>query len=398
MSFTKGAGLFSNARALTTAGLVAAGAMLVVAAPAMGTADPLKGGTTTLKFKSLKVSKAKGGATKAGKKSAALPITGGDLDPTTGVGAVENGGKVTVKKGKEKTTLKNIKTTFGSGISAKVGKKKVKLATLKGGTVGRAGFGGTVDGAKAKLTNKGAKALNKALDTNSFKKGKKLGSADTSTVPSKVAIKSASSVTIEAVVAPADVPACITAQNCPYAVKVTLNGIAPAATDGAVIDTTTNPAAPTLTFTDQTGGSIAPDCADGTLTGSHGKLTFSNAALYPGKVLTQDNPNDEFGNKVVSFEPASTLSAPSPGVPGPLGRSPVTTLDTSGMTCTADPANHKITITNVVQRLGLAASSVANQTFGLTDQGTCTGPKPGGECPLKGGDLIGTTSWDITTQ
>jgi hypothetical protein len=366
--------------------------MLVVAAPAMGTADPLKGGTTMLNFSKLKVSKAKGGAIKAGKKSATLPISGGTLDPTTGVGSVENGGTVTLKKGDKKAKLSKIVANFGSGLSAKLKGKTVNLATLTGGAIGRAGFGGTVTGAKVKLTKKGAKALNKAFDTNTFKKGKKLGFADTSTVPSKVTIKSGASVTTEAVVAPADVPACIAAQNCPYAVKVQLNGITVAPSDGAVLDLHGGLAPPTLSFTPQTGGSIAPDCSDGTLTGSQGKLTFTGPD--PNDILTQATPNDEFGNKAVSFDATSTLVG-SPGIPGPLGRAPATNLDLSGAICNADPANHKITITNVVQRVGLAASSIADQTFGLPDQGPCMGP---GNCPLKGGDLIGTTTYDITTQ
>jgi hypothetical protein len=393
---TRRAGVGTKAPALTVGSLIAVSAMLVVAAPAMGTADPLKGGTTTLKFSSLKVIKAKGGAVKTGKKSATLTITGGSLDPTNGTGPVENGGSLKLKKGDKKATLSKIVATFGSGLSAKLKGKTLKLATLTGGTVGRAGFGGTVTGAKAKLTKKGAKALNKAFDTNSFKKGKKLGSADTSTVPSKVAIKSGASVTTEAVVAPADVGACIAAQNCPYAVKVQLNALKITTSDGANLDLHGGLAPPTLTFTPQTGGDIAPDCSDGTLTGSQGKLTFDNTMIGGTDVLTQATPEDQFGNKAVSFDAASTLVG-TPSNPAPLGRAPATTLDLSGATCNADPASHKITITNVVQRVGLAASSIANQTFGLTDQGTCTGPYPA-ECPLKGGDLIGTTSWDITTQ
>ena len=152
--------------------------MLVVAAPAMGAADPLKGGTTTLNLSSLKVSKATGGAVKAGKKSATLTITGGTLDPTNGTGSVENGGSLKLKKGKKSATLSEVVAGFGSNLSAKLKGKTVNLATLTGGTVGRAGFGGTVTGATAKLTKKGAKALNKAFGTSSFKKGKKLGTAD----------------------------------------------------------------------------------------------------------------------------------------------------------------------------------------------------------------------------
>ncbi len=152
--------------------------MLVTASSAFGAADPLKGGSTTLgplKLpKKVKVS-ATGGATKSG-KTVTLPITGGTFDPTNGVGPVQDGGTITLKKGKKKVKLSSIVTTFGAlgvggsitaTLSGKKGKKSAKsttLATIAGGTVGRAGFGGTLTNAVAKLTKKGAKALNNALD------------------------------------------------------------------------------------------------------------------------------------------------------------------------------------------------------------------------------------------
>ena len=191
-------------------------ALLMTASMAFGAADPLKGGTTTLANLKLpgKVKlAAKGGATKSG-KTVTLPITGGTLDPTNGSGPVQNGGSIQLK-GKKKVSLTSIVTTFGSGgsISAKLKGKTTKLATISGGAVGRAGFGGTVTDAVAKLTKKGAKALNKALGITrgGFKAGK-LGTASTTTVPSTVGVTSATSSTTEDIsrpcrVARAPVPA-----------------------------------------------------------------------------------------------------------------------------------------------------------------------------------------------
>jgi hypothetical protein len=362
----------TRATVLTCGAAVAAASLLAFAGAAAAKEDPLKGGTTTVKLK--------------GAKAVDLNVTGGSFDPTTGTGVVENAGSLTLEKNGEKVKLTGIVATFGGSFKAKVGKGKAKtLGQISGGTVGRAGFGGTVTGAKIKLTKKGAKTLNKALDTSSYKKGKKLGKADTSTVPSKVSIVSGASETTEAIADPA---ACIPTNNCPYAIKLLVNGIAHTESEGATFVQTGPTSPPVVSFTPQTGGSIAPDCSDGTLTGSAGKVTFTRAT----SILTQANPNDEFGNKDVSFDATSTLVG-SPGNPGPLGRAPATVLDLSGANCAADPADHKITITNVVQRINPAAASVANQTFGLTG----TGCAPG-NCPLAGGDLVGTTKYDITTQ
>jgi hypothetical protein len=376
---------FKHAPALAIGSLIAITAMLVVTASAMGTADPLKGGTTVLSFK-LKVSKASGGAIKSGKKQATLTITGGSLDPTTGSGAVENGGSVTLKKGSKKAKLSAITTTFGSGgkISAKLKGKTTKLATLGTGTVGRAGFGGTVTGAQAKLTKGGAKALNKALGTSSFKKGKSFGSASTTTLPSTVGVKSYSAVTTEAVHPnPGEGCTVATPPTCPYAVKSAVNGVNPSVSNGAVLDSS-NPNAPTLTFTPGNAGSMAPDCLSGKLSGSKGTLTLDRPA--PAANVTQSDPVDDFANKSVNFTATSSLL-------GPLGQAAASDIDISTGTCVADPAAKTIKVTGATQRVNSAAAALFNATFGLSGSGCSAG-----NCPLAGGDIIGTTDWVINTQ
>jgi hypothetical protein len=380
--FTKGAGVRRKTPALTVGSLIAVSAMLVVAAPAMGSADPLKGGTTTLNLSSLKVSKAMGGATKAGKKSATLQITGGSLDPTNGTGPVKNGGSLKLKMGSSSATLSEIVTGFGGSLSAKLKGKTVNLATLSGGTAGRAGFGGTVTGATAKLTKKGAKALNKAFGTSSFKKGKKLGTADTSTVPSTVGVKSATSSTTEDITG---LPACAATATCTtYAGKLAEDGITSTPTNGANI---TGPAPPiVVTFQPQTGGSMAPDCKGGTLTGSVGTITLSRGAV----TLAQANPNDEFGNQAVSFE------ATASGL-GFLGRAPATNLVVTPGTCVANAATKTITVT-ATQTVNAAAATVANNLFGLNGTACPSGTGPPQNCPIAGGTVIGTSTYSITTQ
>jgi hypothetical protein len=359
---------------LKVAAAVSAAALLITASAAFGAADPLKGGTTTLALKlpkQVKVS-AKGGATKAG-KTVTLPISGGQLDPTNGSGAVQNSGKVQLKKGKKKASLTGIITTFGPGgsIAANLGGKKTTLATMSGGTVGRAGFGGTVTGAVAKLTKKGAAALNKALG-GGFKKGRKLGTASTSTIPKTVAITSAESSTnldiSDLLAGCAGTGTCTT-----YAGKLTEDGITPSYSNGA------QQVGTVVTFTPQTGGSMAPDCSAGTLTGSQGTVTLTKGP----NSISQSNPNDSFDAKVVTFDAAANGS--------PLGRAPATDLTVTPGTCSADAAAKTITVT-ATQTVNATAATVGNQVLGL-DGSACPG-----KCPLTGGEIVGTSTYTIHTQ
>jgi hypothetical protein len=357
---------------------ISAAALLVTASAAFGAADPLKGGSTVLGPLKLpgKVKVAvKGGATKSG-KTVTLPITGGSLDPTNGSGPVQNGGKIQLKKGSHKATLKGIVTTFGKGggISAKVNGKKKKLATISGGAVGRAGFGGTVTDAVAKLTKKGAKALNQALGiTHGGFKGGKLGKISTTTVPSEVTITSATSETNLDV---SDLIAgCAPAGTCTtYAGKLTEDGISPSYTPpGQQVGTV-------VTFSPQTSGTMAPDCTSGILSGSQGAVTLTKGS----NSITQANPIDNFSAKAVSFEATA-----SPG--GALGRAAATDLTVTPGTCAADPAAKTITVT-ATQAVNALAANVGNQVLGL-DGSACPG-----KCPLTGGDPVGTSTYTIHTQ
>ena len=364
--------------------VLSATALLVTASQAFGAADPLKGGTTDLALKlpgKVKLG-VKGGATKSG-KSVTLPITGGSLDPTNGSGPVQDGGSI-VLKAKKKVKLTNIIVTFGPGgsISAKVKGKKTKLAKVTGGTAGRAGFGGTVTGALAKLTKKGASALNKALGLSKggFKNGKKLSSASTTTVPSTVAVTSATSSTTLDV---SDIlSGCVPSGTCnTYAGKLTEDGISSTPSNGASIVGFP----PVVTFTPQTGGSMALDCAGGTLTGSQGAVTLARGMAS----ITQANPNDDFAGKVVTFEAsASTV--------GSLGRASATNLIVTPGTCAADPTTKTITVT-ATQTVNPLAATVANNVLGL-DGSPCGPGGPPQDCALAGGDPVGTTTYTIHTQ
>jgi hypothetical protein len=361
---------------------ISAAALLVTASAAFGAADPLKGGSTVLgplKLPGKVKVAAKGGATKSG-KTVTLPVTGGTLDPTNGSGPVQDGGSIQLKRGKNKAKLTSIVTTFGTGggISAKLNGKKAKLATISGGAVGRAGFGGTVTDAVAKLTKKGAKALNTALGiTHGGFKGGKLGTISTTTVPSTVAVTSATS---ETQLDLSDVlGGCIPTGTCTtYAGKTLEDGISATYTDGANLS-----GSGVLTFTPQTGGTMAPDCTDGNLTGSQGAVHLTRG---PNEIV-QANPQDNFAAKGVTFEATAT------GL-GSLGRAKATNLIVGS--CAADAASKTITVT-ATQTVDSLAGGVANSVFGL--DGTPCGPGgPPQDCPITGGEVVGTSTYTIHTQ
>jgi hypothetical protein len=397
------------------AAALSAAAMLTTASAAFGAADPLAGGSTTLgplKLPGKVKLSAKGGATKSG-KTVTLPITGGQLDATNGSGPVQDGGKIQLKKGKNKASLKSIVTTFGAGggISAKLNGKKAKLATISGGTVSRAGFGGKVTDAVAKLTKKGAKALNKALGITrgGFKAGK-LGKISTTTVPSTVTLTGGSVVDTGG---PAFGHLVITgATNAQYGRGV---GLGAPFGDGVTVSngaTSPAPGAP-ITFP-VSGGNVAPDGKKGTVNTQgtlHVEKTYaSNAAPFSfpgtceaggGMVAGQsivgnfqqiDNPQNDLTNGFVNAN--VTLRSPGAGFASAtsLGVTAAANLDMSSATVTSDPAAKTVTISGAKAVFGALQAQVVTGVFGSFQAGCGPAPDPAA------GDVFATIVMNLTTQ
>jgi hypothetical protein len=148
-------------------------AMLVVAPLASAaTPDPIASGTTTLTInKGLNKKAKKAGIkitavkpTKIKGTKATFTVTGGEVEITTGAGTVTHSGGLKIKWGKKSVTLKSLTTsTTTKTLSAKIGSKTVKIASLTGTSVARLGFGASLSVKKLKLTKAGANALNKKL-------------------------------------------------------------------------------------------------------------------------------------------------------------------------------------------------------------------------------------------
>lgn len=150
----------------------AVAAMLALAPFASAASNPIAKGSTTLtisngfnkkakklgiKVKAVKPAKVKG-------KKATFTVTGGEIEPTTGVGTVTHSGGLKVKWGKKSVSLKAFEINSSTKIlTAKIGGKSVKFAKLAGFSSARLGFGNSLAAKKVKLTGYGAKALNKKL-------------------------------------------------------------------------------------------------------------------------------------------------------------------------------------------------------------------------------------------
>src|SRR3954452_19520708 len=126
-----------------------------------------------LKKSGVKV-KAVSPATASG-KTVTLPInTLSTFDPVTGQGKLLHEGGIKFKKGKKSVNVTEIELiTAESKLTAKVGSKAMKFASVTGVSSVRSGFGATVTVGSIKLTGSAAKELNKKLGFKAKKKSKK---------------------------------------------------------------------------------------------------------------------------------------------------------------------------------------------------------------------------------
>jgi hypothetical protein len=147
-------------------------AMLALAPLASAAPNPIAKGSTTLTLNSGFNKKAK----KAGIKVAAVKpatikgtkatftVTGGSIEPTTGAGTVTHSGGLKITWGKKSVALKAFEiNTTAKTLTASVGGKKIKFATLGGLSSARLGFGNSLTAKSVKLTGAGANALNSKL-------------------------------------------------------------------------------------------------------------------------------------------------------------------------------------------------------------------------------------------
>jgi hypothetical protein len=156
--------------AVVAAALIAM--LVIVPIASAATPNPIASGTTTLTInakvlKSAKKAGIKITAVKPAKikgSKATFTVTGGEIEATTGAGTVTHSGGLKITWGKKSVTLKSLTvSTSAKSLSAKIGGKTVKVASLTGVSATRLGFGNGITAKKVKLTKAGANALNQKL-------------------------------------------------------------------------------------------------------------------------------------------------------------------------------------------------------------------------------------------
>lgn len=381
--------------------VVAALAALLAFAPfASATSDPLASGKTSitlnkgffkkLKKSGVKVQKINPATVK--KRKATLPVSGGSLDPLTGAGSVEHNGGIKFKRGKKTAKVNAIVLeTSTNSLKAKVAGKNMKLASVKGVTVARNGFGANVSISSLKLTGKAAKQLNKKLGftgkakkKSPFKGGKSLGASASETQPKTVTVLSgnASLTTDETTVKKFVLPP-------PNGHLVKIEPISP-----TEAETVANPFTPVLKFPIG-GGTIAPNASSGVVQTTGGVKLVQTVAPEKTTTMTLGNIWIDLGAKTATVE-VTVESTISPQLNlGSLGRSSIANLNLAGATITSDPATRTISVANAVATLQAVTAETLNSVFGAPfDNAEPPVPHP----KFAEGDGLGTFSFSVQTQ
>lgn len=278
---------------------------------------------------------AKQGAKRAGAKIT-LPVSGGQLDPTTGRGEAETEGALIFQAKARSLPLRKIRVkSTREPLIAKVGGSQLKLATAKKTSAARAGFGAKLTSTKLALSAKLVTRLNKKLRPKlPFQAGQPLGTLTTNAQPQLVTIEEQGSVRIDLD------PAFLAKLDSRF---VSLNPVAPAQRFGAE-----------MSFPITVGGAIAPDGSEGTLRAA-GDLEFLQ--LGAGQVFWHELWLDLGANS----DSAEVDVEPTPTFPGKIGRLGV--LDYSPTAVLSDPKKRTISVSGAPLRLSAGAAQTFNQAF-----------------------------------
>jgi hypothetical protein len=379
---------------LSVVATVAALVGLLAFAPlASATSDPLASGTTTLTlnknlFKKLKkaevkVIKVSPGTVKARKVT--LPVSAGSLDPTNGLGTIEQSGGIKFKHGKKSAVVKLIVVdTTTNSINANVAGKSMKLASVSGVSAARNGFGANVTVGSTKLTGKAAKQLNKKLGFTGkhakeapFKGGKGMGSALSETQPKTVTVLPSGN---------ASLVTSLATDTKLAKVLVGIKTVAPT--------TETAPLPPTFAFPIG-GGTIAPNATSGILQTTGGLQLVQEFKPGVETVMTLNAIYVDLGAKTATVEVTlkSTVSEEINKL-GNLGRSSIANLSLTGATIKSDPSARTVSIENASATLqGVTAETLNSVFVGPFEAVTKTSAEHFAE-----GDPLGTFSFTAQTQ
>lgn len=373
---------------LSVAAMVAALVSLLAFAPlASAASDPLASGTTTIKinsglYKKLKKSGVKVLGVKpatARKANVTLPVSGGELDPLTGKGVVDHSGGVKLKRGRKAVVLSSIVVdTTKKSLSAKLGAKTLKVATLLGVSFKRDGFGVDVSVRKLKLTAKVAKLLDRKLGVRAFKANANLGSSSSATQPSTVTITGGN--------------AALSA-SLPTVAKLMKDNVQIELVPPTTLSVTGPP--PTFAFP-VNGGTISPAATSGVVHTAGGlKLVQDWTKFGAGKTtMTLNAIWVDLGVKTASVEVIVESTVDPKLNLGNLSRSSIADVSLVGATVISEPSAHKVTLKNASATLQAVTAETLNSVFATPFEAITKTPAE----KFAAGDPLGTFEIAAQTQ
>jgi hypothetical protein len=316
--------------AFVTAALVAM--LVVVPVASAATPNPIASGTTTLtvnakllknaKQAGIKITAVKPAKIKGSKVTFA--VNGGELEAATGKGTVTHSGGLKIAWGKKSVTLKGFTiSTKAKTLSAKMGGKTVKLATLGGVSTTRLGFGNGITAKKVTLTSAGASALNKKLTPAPTKvKGK--------TVKTPPAFQGNTLLGSSNTTAEVETDNVLAKESMTFAADPTLLGKLKDVGVELVLIAPTTPTAATTFISPISGGTISPLGTSGQINSTGGLKMVQNLTQGPSTTITLANIGVDLAAKTAGVEVIGESNAVSEGKSplnlGNLGRSSIADL------------------------------------------------------------------------
>ncbi len=384
-------------------------ALLAFAPLASASPDPVASGSTTVTLnggftnylKTFGITVQKIAPTKLKGKAATLTVTGGSLDPLTGLGEVTLGGGLKFKAGKKTAPVKGlVLNTTKKALTGKVAGKQMKVATVAGWSFARNGFGVNLTVKKLKLTGSAASALNKKTGYQKGKPkpfigGKLMGKASSETQPSTVAVLPAGTASLA--LSPAALKKLGHVGTPPFP-----EGSSPVAVSLAPVAPTTFDKATLTAGFPIGGGTMGPAATAGTLQ-TLGGLTLtqdlSAVTADPENVttLTMGNIWVDMATKQASVEVTITNPKTPAANLGNLGRASIADINLTGATIVSDPATHTVSVQNATATLQAVTAETLNQVF-IEGLEKADPEKFAGQEKFAAGDPLGTFSFTALTQ
>jgi hypothetical protein len=374
--------------------LIAAIGLLAATSSAMAGQDQLKGGSVVMQLQGSRGLKLK-------PSNLTLPITGGAIDPVDGSGVAQVTGAFKARRGKGKAKVKITSLTLGANgaqgsISAKVGKDLIsRFATLRGGTVSRAGFGAKIENVSASIAGKGAKALNHAFSPRKKGKGAKKsagGGVKAGQPLGRIVSMTTDPLSVEVVPGTGSMLLHTAAMGA-FVSKLTPHCIDPIPVTGSppgvapIAPATSSGLLGTEYTFPVTGGTAAPDFSAGELLTGGGQTLTKNNSLnpqFPGACASAAPPTGtqlKSTDLSVAFTQNLLRSIPTLPGTGPVPRAPLATIDFSTGARSVDPSTKTLTVTGATVKLADIAATTLNGVF--PNEGAAGND-------FAGGDEIGT--------